>query len=113
MQESHGEPPLIDKPNYICTTDLMVLLMSGKANGNVGAYDPMGVQFKIETTLGIGMLSSAVVEAKIPINEGLLNPANPVWILHGGDHFTVGFLKDWPQGEVFQMFHWNGLPPNR
>ena len=43
MQESHGEPPLIDKPNYICTTDLMVLLMSGKANGNVGAYDPMGV----------------------------------------------------------------------
>ena len=74
IQMSHGEPPLIDKPHYICTTDLMILLMSGVANGNVGAFDPMGNEFKIQTKLGIGMLSSAVIEAKIPINEGLLNP---------------------------------------
>jgi hypothetical protein len=110
---SHGEPPLIDKPHYICTTDLMILLMSGVANGNVGAFDPMGKEFKIETKLGIGMLSSAVIEAKIPINEGLLNPSTPVWILHGGDHFTVGFLKEWTDEETKEMFHWNGLPPNR
>lgn len=91
----------------------MNLLISGVANGNVGAYDPMGKQFKIETKLGIGMLSSAIIEAKIPINEGLLNPSNPVWIFHGGDHFTVAFLSKWPDSEVFELFHWNGLPPNR
>ena len=40
--EAQGEPPMIEKPNYICNTDLMVLMMSGKANGNVGAYTAMG-----------------------------------------------------------------------
>ena len=42
IAEAQGEPPMIVKPHYICTTDLMILLMSGVANGNVGAYTAMG-----------------------------------------------------------------------
>jgi hypothetical protein len=88
---------MIEKPNYICNTDLMILLMSGKANGNVGAYDAMGTEFYISTKeLGIGLLSSAVYDSKIPINEGLLSPEKPVWILHGGDHFSVAFALEYP-----------------
>jgi hypothetical protein len=89
---------MIEKPNYICNTDLMILLMSGKANGNVGAFDAIGNSFYISTKeLGIGLLSSAVYESKIPINDGLLSPEMPVWILHGGDHFSVAFALKYPE----------------
>lgn len=34
-----AELPLVVMPFNICTTDLMILLLAGNANGNVGAYD--------------------------------------------------------------------------
>lgn len=41
---------------------------------------------------------------------------SPVWILHGGDHFTVlwqpAALRPAPPGAV-DLCAWNGLPPNR
>lgn len=39
--QSGGELPLIVAPFYICVTDLLMLLITGKANGNVGDFDPM------------------------------------------------------------------------
>jgi len=56
--------------------------------------------------LGLGILSNFEYVAKIPINEGLINPEYPVWILHGGDHFTVLFCKEHPnvqEEKVFKM----------
>eukprot|EP00801_Mesodinium_rubrum_P002550 Mrub_02550.p1 GENE.Mrub_02550~~Mrub_02550.p1 ORF type:complete len:532 (+),score=96.92 Mrub_02550:3-1598(+) len=120
--QGQGNPPMIEKPNYICNTDLMVLLMSGNACGNVGAYTAFGGDFIIDTSkLGIGMLSYSVYDAKIPMNQGLMTPKYPVWIMHGGDHFTVGFISlkdtqilthDMPSGCYFYMYHYNGLKPN-
>ena len=52
------------------------------------------------SALGIGMLSNQVIESKIPINQGLLTPEKPVWILHGGDHFTVAFSMSHPSEEA-------------
>ena len=67
------------------------------------------------SVLGIGMLSSAVLDSKVPINQGLLTPKKPVWILHGGDHFSVAFALSNPSTDketLFELNHWNGLPPN-
>jgi hypothetical protein len=70
-----GQSPMIEKPHYICNTDLLMLLMTGKANGNVGAYDSSGNSYLIDTSyLKIGLLSTHSLEAKIPINDGLLSP---------------------------------------
>jgi len=33
---------MIVKPFYVCTTDLLSLLITGEANGNVGAYTVTG-----------------------------------------------------------------------
>lgn len=72
---SQGEPPMIVEPFYISSTDMIILLLTGKACGNVGAYTLNGIDFTIDTNeLGIGMLSYAVYDAKIPMNIGLLNP---------------------------------------
>ena len=36
VQLAAGEFPLIKKPFNICTTDLLMLLITGRANGSVG-----------------------------------------------------------------------------
>lgn len=106
---------MIVDPFQICTTDMIVLLLTGKACGNVGAQTAYGTDFIIDTSeLGIGMLSYAVYDAKIPMNIGLINPKCPVQLLHGGDHLTVGFTTSHPsldKGVEFDMQHWNGLKP--
>jgi len=52
------------------------------------------------------------------MNQGLLTPKYPVWVMHGGDHFTVGFIiykgnnlnqtnetQDMPAGSDFDLYH--------
>ncbi len=79
----------------------------------MGAYDPSGNTFVIDTSYHkIGLLSSYSLDANVPMNDGLINPENPVWVLHGGDHFTVAFyIPSNSSGKKFELFHWNGLPP--
>lgn len=93
--QSGGELPLIVAPFYICVTDLLMLLITGKANGNVGDFDPMTLQkVQVENKLQIGVLSSIVHQINIPINDSLITPQNNVFILHGGEHFTTMFTLE-------------------
>lgn len=111
-----GELPLVIRQFncWLCTTELMSLLLRGKAEGNVG-------QFKADGTLNeswegalVGILSRSEKESGMPVADALKSPKAPVWILHGGDHFTVAWAKAMPAAEAgskFVLHHWNGLPP--
>ena len=62
------------------------------------------------------MLSYAETETGIPLCDALKTPKHPVWVIHGGDHFTLAFCSAYPADEKevsFEMYHWNGLQPNR
>jgi len=63
---------------------------------------------------GIGLLSYVEIETGIPLADELKLPEAPVFILHGGDHFTILFSAEkFPTdpGSEFTVYHWNGLPP--
>jgi len=91
-----------------------------------------------DTRPPFGMLSFQELETGLPLADSLKSPANSVWILHGGDHFTLlfssltaplkisttaikantssdtGGLGDESAkivGKDLDMWHWNGLPP--
>jgi hypothetical protein len=66
--------------------------MRGTANGNVGAYGPVGGS-KIDwgEHTPVGMLSYNEIDHSIPVCDQLKTPGAPVWILHGRDHFTFLF----------------------
>lgn len=130
-----GDLPLVNELS-LCTSDLVALCLRGRADGNFGAYpavpggsiqgyggeDEDGVQ-KLDRApggLGVGLLSMDVYQTKIPVADELLSPRHPVWLLHGGDHFTVAFAEDLrlPSPPVpgaatsIALLHWNGLPPS-
>jgi len=61
------------------------------------------------------MLSRDELESGIPLADELKNPTVPVFVIHGGDHFTVMWAPSGaaaPDGAM-DFMHWNGLPPNR
>jgi len=96
--------PLISGPFALAGTDLLILLMRGVADGNVGAYDQTGKKKELPQ-FDFGMLSWDEISSKIPLADGLKFPKYPVYIMHGGDHFTTAFQC----GDTW--IHWNGLPP--
>eukprot|EP00051_Salpingoeca_urceolata_P002406 m.49932 g.49932 ORF g.49932 m.49932 type:complete len:519 (+) comp12112_c0_seq1:50-1606(+) len=108
-----GEPPLIAGPFALCSSELVSLLLRGSAGGNVAAYtdDEHPADWP---GAAVGLLSWAEIDAGIPIANGLKFPSTPVWLMHGGDHFTVLFatspVVDEP-GATNTLHHWNGLPP--
>jgi hypothetical protein len=127
-----GEPPLIVGPHALCTTELLSLLLRGRASGNVGAFSATGTPNKWATWEGsegagaadgelvgrVGLLSFTEVETGIPLCDLLKSPAaadgspvTRVWVLHGGDHFTMLFAGGDVQDGSLQLWHWNGLPP--
>jgi len=89
---SGGECPLIVGPFTLCSSELMSLLMRGTADGNVGAYGPVGGS-KIDwpSHTPVGLLSYNEVDHSIPVCDRLKSPEAPIWILHGRDHFTFMF----------------------
>jgi len=100
--------------SWLGNTELISLLLRGKADGNVGAFNAMGGQNAWGKSLGIGMLSKIETEVNIPLCDALKNPEYPIWILHGGDHFTTAWSGKMPpreKGASFELWHWNGLPP--
>jgi hypothetical protein len=141
-----------------CGMELVSLLCSGRADPDVLAYDPATQMRRhawvrpkeAETSLshslgdvaawygalGVGLLSQSEREAQQPMADDLKSPLVPVWLLHGGDHFTTLFSCDPPaavsdaaaseaatapaatyplvDGSAVgsaKLWHWNGLPP--
>lgn len=117
--KSGGDLPLITSSLFLCSSDLVSLCLIGRANGNVGAYDN-GENSKLDWPegLGVGLLSMNEYVTKIPIADALKSPRYPVWIMHGGDHFTTMWTekrtipKIEGSGSSFSLLQWNGLPPN-
>ena len=109
-----GEPPLILPPFHICTSELMGLLCNGRAGGNTSAYC-VSTGAKQDWETDVGLLSAQEKEQGVPVADSLKAPPYPVWILHGGDHFTVLFsnvVAGVPEGGApFPLYHWNGLAP--
>jgi len=109
-----GELPLLYGPHLLCTSELLMLLLTGKANGAVGAYRPDGNKRLGDLSVlgGVGLLSYQEFETGIPVHDTLKSPQVSVWLLHSGDHFTVLFQKDKNSSTPpLQLYHWNGLPP--
>lgn len=111
-----GELPLVPRAFncWLCSMELMSLLMRGTARGNVGAFNADGSRNTSWEGVPVGILSRKETETGIPIADALKNPEKPVWILHGGDHFTVAWARCFPPTEVgahFTLWQWNGLPP--
>lgn len=108
-----GRPPLIVGPHSLCSTELMGLLMFGIARGNVGAYDGAdGMKIKWRPKGEVGMLSRDEIDMGIPLADELKDPSKPVYVIHGGDHFTLLWATN-VVGDAVDFFHWNGLSPNR
>lgn len=117
LKEQDDEQSLVAGPFWLGTSELMGLMMTGKARGNVGAFAPDGT-LQNWPPCEIGMLSFAEVETGIPLCDSLKCPKYPVWVIHGGDHFSLLFCGDVEtdfesENAEFEVFHWNGLPPNR
>lgn len=56
----------------------------------MGAFSPNGSPSNWEET-SVGILSFSELESNVPVCDSLKSPTLPVWILHGGDHFTTLF----------------------
>eukprot|EP00036_Acanthoecidae_sp_10tr_P015979 CAMPEP_0206290282 /NCGR_PEP_ID=MMETSP0106_2-20121207/2541_1 /ASSEMBLY_ACC=CAM_ASM_000206 /TAXON_ID=81532 /ORGANISM="Acanthoeca-like sp., Strain 10tr" /LENGTH=522 /DNA_ID=CAMNT_0053720841 /DNA_START=68 /DNA_END=1636 /DNA_ORIENTATION=- len=110
-----GELPLVYGPHSLCSSELVNLFVEGVCRGNVAAYDPSGVksQWRTDKRSGVGLLSRMELESGVPLADELKSPRAPVFLLHGGDHFTFMWAGgDAADGSV-TWTHWNGLPPNR
>eukprot|EP00041_Stephanoeca_diplocostata_P034640 m.1190509 g.1190509 ORF g.1190509 m.1190509 type:complete len:566 (-) comp24555_c1_seq20:2029-3726(-) len=130
-----GDMPLVVGPFALCSTEMVSLLLHGVARGNVAAYSLDGTKATWRQTpdpasttpdvapVGrgghIGMLSMAEVEAGRPLADELKSPTQPIFVLHGGDHFTVlwspseGTSEPGAAASSVLFHHWNGLPPNQ
>eukprot|EP00658_Telonema_sp_P-2_P032721 TRINITY_DN24155_c0_g1_i1.p1 TRINITY_DN24155_c0_g1~~TRINITY_DN24155_c0_g1_i1.p1 ORF type:complete len:506 (+),score=93.11 TRINITY_DN24155_c0_g1_i1:185-1702(+) len=104
--------PLILAPTFVCSMPLMGLMMRGQARGSISAYSPIGGQpTDWPPALGVGLLSFSEVDSQIPVCDTLKTPAKNVWVLHGGDHFTVGYSSQDVLSSEFLLWQYNGLPP--
>eukprot|EP00312_Isochrysidales_sp_CCMP1244_P033232 CAMPEP_0202746422 /NCGR_PEP_ID=MMETSP1388-20130828/8140_1 /ASSEMBLY_ACC=CAM_ASM_000864 /TAXON_ID=37098 /ORGANISM="Isochrysis sp, Strain CCMP1244" /LENGTH=549 /DNA_ID=CAMNT_0049413683 /DNA_START=26 /DNA_END=1675 /DNA_ORIENTATION=+ len=88
----NGSGPLIAGPHALCGTELMTLLMAGRARGNVGAYGQDGAKVTWREPSPFGLLSRDELETGVPLADPLKSPPLPVYVLHGGDHFTVAWI---------------------
>lgn len=105
--------PLVLAPTFVCSMGLMGLILKGAARGTISAYAAIGGQpLDWPAALGVGMLSFSEVDSGVPLCNTLKNPTHPVWVLHGGDHFTVLFSTKDIKSEIVELWHYNGLPPS-
>lgn len=113
------EPSLVTGPFSVGTMELMALLMRGEARGNIGAVatgdDGALVDNDWPAVSDVGLLSYSEVETGVPVCDALKFPRYPVYVLHGGDHFTIMYAEaPFPaNGGKFIVHVWNGLPPAR
>lgn len=134
IKESDNEATLVVGPFWLCTCELLLLLIAGRASGSIRAYGDDGKKISLPPCQ-VGLLSYSEVETGVPIADELKSPVCPIWILHGGDHFTLLFSASrqvcpfdcrvaavvnvsfqHPPTEPeswFALYFWNGLPPGR
>ena len=111
----------------LCTSELICLLMYGHANGNIGAYDTLGNKIEAKQQVDIGLLSMDECRHGITVADRLKRPKLPIFVVHGIDHVTLIFdptltaidtreisttKNDGNEKYVFNLYHYNGLPPN-
>ena len=85
-----GGVPLVSGPFALCGTELISLIISGVARGNVGAYEQGGGAKVTWRARGeVGLISADELESGVPVADELKSPTLPVYVVHGGDHFTV------------------------
>ena len=104
---------LVEGPHWLCSSDLMCLLLRGKVgDGNFGAWNSITQQkqnfypsdFSPEDCK-IGILSIMEKEQGVPVADDL-KLGKSIWIVHTGDHFMT--MK---QCSDSTLECWNGLPP--
>jgi len=106
MLREGGISSLITPITYLCSMELISLILCGKIISNILAYDPItkikqpawsspttAISTSTSSSLGVGLLSTHEYDGQ-PLADDLKNPLCPVWILHGGDHFTVLFSSE-------------------
>merc|ERR1711865_191654 len=105
--------PLVLAPTFVCSMGLMGLLLKGEARGTISAYAAIGgAPIDWPSALGVGMLSFSEVDSGQPVCNTLKSPSSAVWVMHGGDHFTVLFsTQDVTAEAPLELWHYNGLPP--
>jgi len=116
-----GELPLVymQHSGWLCSSELMSLLLRGFADTNVGAFKADGKPNDWDKSLagkplGLGLLSKVELDTGVEVANSLKSPEHPVWILHGGDHFTLAWSQAAPEDKKdakIKLWHWNGLPP--
>ena len=100
-----AESPLIGSSRGLCSFELMSLLLRGVANGDIGAFNQVTRApqdwNRDEVLGGIGLLSSEFERrVGVQICNALKIPKAPIFIIHGGDHFTVMVASD---GKSFEL----------
>ena len=99
------ESPLIGSSRGLCSFELMSLLLRGVANGDIGAFNQVTRApqdwNRNDVLGGIGLLSSEFERrVGVQICNALKIPKAPIFIIHGGDHFTVMVASD---GKSFEL----------
>ena len=85
-----GGVPLVSGPFALCGTELVSLMLCGVARCNVSAYEALsGGKVSWRTRGAVGLLSADELDSGVPLADELKSPSKPVWVVHGGDHFTV------------------------
>jgi hypothetical protein len=95
--------PMVSGPFSLCGTELINLILLGSADGNVAAYASVGGgKVPAREDVEVGILTNE--EEGVPVADHFKAPKNNVWVVHGGDHFTMLF-----EGAGGSMFLYNGL----
>eukprot|EP00391_Amoebophrya_sp_Ameob2_P012829 CAMPEP_0178996772 /NCGR_PEP_ID=MMETSP0795-20121207/8557_1 /TAXON_ID=88552 /ORGANISM="Amoebophrya sp., Strain Ameob2" /LENGTH=623 /DNA_ID=CAMNT_0020689205 /DNA_START=74 /DNA_END=1946 /DNA_ORIENTATION=- len=125
---------LIAAPFNLCTAELLSLFMRGTASPDFEhdcvqepGSDALGAEASTSTTSPVcGLLTSLEIESGAPMAAAFKNPPAPIFILHGGDHYTLlwqenaGSAPDADSKSITssgacskmkKTFHFNGLPP--
>jgi hypothetical protein len=116
QQLSVGTTSLVEGPHWLCSSDLMCLLLRGRIDsGNIGAWDPethrkwqfYSDENNMDKTLG--MLSMMEIQEGIKVADDLKFDKQ-VWVVHTGDHFmTMRWAKSNNDNKKLVIF--NGLKP--
>ena len=128
-----GATSLVEGPNWLCSSDLMCLLLRGKIdkdNGSTGfgAYDTISKHknnFYLDdngdgnkkNNKKVGVLSMMEIDQGIPIADDLKFVDTNVWVVHTGDHFmTMRKINDNPtpasDNQTIELEIFDGLKPS-
>lgn len=96
-------------------------MLSGVARCHVGAHEPAtGAKVAWRTAGPVGLISADEIESGVPLADAFKSPTQPVYVVHGGDHFTVVWHPANPVqarmqarvAELFAPLAAAGAPPN-